>query len=63
MNNENVSRRIFSKGIINIENKDVIQKVKYNREHILSKDTAYELNTYLNFGVFLFCPLVSSFNK
>jgi hypothetical protein len=52
MNNENVSRRIFSKGIINIENRDVIQKVKYNREHILSKDTAYELNTYLNFGVF-----------
>ena len=52
MNNENVSRRIFSKGIINIENRDVIQKVKYNREHILSKDTAHELNTYLNFGVF-----------
>ena len=52
MNTENVSRRIFSKSIINIENRDVIQKVKYNREHILSSGTASELNTYLNFGVF-----------
>lgn len=52
MNNENASRRIFSKGKINSPNKNVIQKVKYNREHILSKDTAHELNTYLNFGVF-----------
>ena len=52
MNNENASRRIFSKGSINIATKNVIQKVKYNREHILSKGTAAELNTYLNFGVF-----------
>lgn len=32
--------------------KNVVQKVKYNREQLLSKETAQELNTYLNFGVF-----------
>lgn len=44
--------KIFSKGTIGDLNKNVVQKVKYNREQLLSKETAYELNTYLNFGVF-----------
>lgn len=44
-------RKIFSKGIIN-SNKNVVQKVRYNREQLLSKSTAEELNTYLNFGIF-----------
>lgn len=44
-------RKIFSKGIIE-SNKNVVQKIKYNREQLLSKETAYELNTYLNFGIF-----------
>lgn len=44
-------RKIFSKGIIE-SNKNVVQKVKYNREQLLSEDTAKELNTYLNFGIF-----------
>lgn len=43
---------IFSKGKINNTDKNVVQKVKYNREQLLSKETAKELNTYLNFGVF-----------
>ena len=47
-----IDRKIFSKGIINNSNKNVVQKVKYNREQLLSKDTAHELNTYLNFGIF-----------
>lgn len=46
------SNKIFSKGIISNSDKNVIQKVKYNREQLLSKETAKELNTYLNFGVF-----------
>jgi hypothetical protein len=49
MSNEH---RIFSKGKIGISDKNVIQKVRYNREQLLSKTTAAELNTYLNFGVF-----------
>lgn len=43
--------KIFSKGNT-ISNKNVVQKVKYNREQLLSKETARELNTYLNFGIF-----------
>ena len=46
------SHKIFSKGKINNADKNVIQKVRYNREQLLSKETAKELNTYLNFGVF-----------
>lgn len=52
MNNTNNSHKIFSKGTISLPNKNVVQKVKYNREHLLSNKTAEELNTYLNFGVF-----------
>lgn len=44
--------RIFSKDVIEIGTKGVVQKVKYNREELLSKDTATNLNTYLNFGIF-----------
>jgi hypothetical protein len=46
------THKIFSKGTISHSNKNVVQKVKYNREQLLSKQTAFELNTYLNFGVF-----------
>lgn len=46
------SNKIFSKNIISNSDKNVIQKVRYNREQLLSKETAKELNTYLNFGVF-----------
>ena len=44
--------KIFSKGTISTGNKNVVQKVRYNRAQLLSKDTAKELNTYLNFGIF-----------
>ena len=44
--------RIFSKGLISTADKNVVQKVRYNREQLLSKQTAFELNTYLNFGIF-----------
>ena len=44
--------KIFSKGTISNTDKNVVQKIKYNREQLLSKETAKELNTYLNFGVF-----------
>ena len=46
------SKKIFTKTKITPSSKNVIQKVKYNRQQLLSKDVAYELNTYLNFGVF-----------
>lgn len=46
------SHKIFSKGLIDPSNKNIIQKVRYNREHLLSSSTASELNTYLNFGIF-----------
>ena len=42
--------KIFSKDFI-IQPSGV-QKVRYNRDYLLSKDVAEELNTYLNFGVF-----------
>lgn len=45
-------RKIYSKGLIPNSSKGRVQKVKYNREQLLSKKTAEELNTYLNFGVF-----------
>lgn len=44
--------RIFSKDVIETGTKGVVQKVKYNREELLSKETAANLNTYLNFGIF-----------
>ena len=44
--------KIFSKGkLINNANSSV-QKVKYNRDYLISKKTAEEFNTYLNFGIF-----------
>lgn len=46
------TNRIYSKRIINDSNKNIVQKVRYNREQLLSQETAKELNTYLNFGVF-----------
>ena len=46
------TNKIFSKGLIHDSDKNVIQKVRYNREQLLSKETAKELNTYLNFGIF-----------
>lgn len=46
------SHKIFSKGVIGSSDKNVIQKVRYNREQLLSKNVANELNTYLNFGIF-----------
>ena len=52
MSSKSNSHKIFSKGTISLDNKNVVQKVKYNREQLLSKETAAELNTYLNFGVF-----------
>ena len=52
MSNNSNSHKIFSKGTISLANKNVVQKVKYNREQLLSNKTAEELNTYLNFGVF-----------
>ena len=51
MSATNTPNKIFSKARIT-HDKNVVQKVKYNREQLLSKDTAKELNTYLNFGVF-----------
>ena len=42
---------IFSKGKL-INESGNVQKVRYNREHLLNKDTAKRLNTYLNFGIF-----------
>lgn len=47
----NTINNIFSKGKL-IEKSANVQKVRYNREHLLTKETAHELNTYLNFGVF-----------
>ena len=44
--------KIFAKGKIPTSSKDIVQKVRYNREQLLSNTTAYELNTYLNFGLF-----------
>ena len=52
MSNKSNSHKIFSKGAISLSDKNVVQKVKYNREQLLSSETAKELNTYLNFGVF-----------
>lgn len=52
MSNKSNSHKIFSKGTISLSDKNVVQKVKYNREQLLSSETAKELNTYLNFGVF-----------
>ena len=46
------AHKIFSKGTISSADKNIVQKVRYNREQLLSKDTARELNTYLNFGIF-----------
>ena len=46
------SHKIYSKGNIDSFSKTIIPKVKYNREQLLSRSTAEELNTYLNFGVF-----------
>lgn len=43
--------KIYSKNKIT-NGKNVVQRVKYNREQLLSKQTAEELNTYLNFGIF-----------
>ena len=48
----NNAHKIFSKGVIGNADKNVIQKVRYNRTQLLSKDVAKDLNTYLNFGVF-----------
>ena len=42
---------IFSKGKL-IQHSGNVQKVRYNRAHLLDKDTAQRLNTYLNFGIF-----------
>lgn len=44
--------KIFSKLNPSIAETNIVQKVKYNREQLLSKETAKELNTYLNFGIF-----------
>ena len=46
------SHKIYSKGTISNADKNIVQKVKYNRTQIISNKTAEELNTYLNFGVF-----------
>ena len=46
------AHKIFSNGQISNSDKNVVQKVKYNRQQLLSKEVAKELNTYLNFGVF-----------
>lgn len=35
-----------------IYSKDNRQKISYNREHLINKKVAEELNTYLNFGIF-----------
>ena len=47
----NILNNIFSNNTL-ITQSNKVQKVRYNREHLLTKDTAKELNTYLNFGVF-----------
>lgn len=41
--------KLFTGSTINRSN---YSKIKYNREYLLSNDTAKELNTYLNFGPF-----------
>lgn len=47
----NTINNIFSNGKI-IQESGHVQKVKYNREQLLKKETAERLNTYLNFGIF-----------
>lgn len=47
----NKINNIFSKDKL-ITQSNAVQKVRYNREHLLKKEVAQELNTYLNFGVF-----------
>ena len=47
-----VSNKLFTKGLVSQFDKNVIQKIGYNREQLLSPKVAKELNTYLNFGVF-----------
>lgn len=46
------SHKIFANSLIDNGDKYVVQKVKYNRTQLLSKNVATELNTYLNFGIF-----------
>lgn len=46
-----VIQNIFS-GQNSIAASRKVQKIKYNRDYLISKDVATELNTYANFGVF-----------
>ena len=47
----NTINNIFSKNnILNQPSK--VQKIRYNRDYLITKDIANEFNTYLNFGVF-----------
>lgn len=46
----NTVNKIFSKGNV-LKDADNVQKIQYNREHLLKK-TGAEMNTYLNMGVF-----------
>ena len=46
------SHKIYSKGLLSISDTNIKPHIKYNREQLLSAETASELNTYLNFGVF-----------
>lgn len=48
MNNTN---NIFAKSKIS-QTSEHVQRIKYNREHLLKSTTAHRLNTYLNFGIF-----------
>lgn len=47
-----VEKQLSKQNDIKIQNDNIVPKVRYNREHLLSKPVATELNTYLNFGVF-----------
>lgn len=45
-----IQNKIFSATII--PDNSHVSKIRYNREYLLSQNTAAEFNTYLNFGVF-----------
>lgn len=47
----NTINNIFSKDKL-IAQSSAVQKVRYNREHLIKKEVAQDLNTYLNFGIF-----------
>jgi hypothetical protein len=46
-----MANNIFQK-VIDKESRGIVSKVRYNRNYLLSSQTAYDLNTYINFSPF-----------